>query len=197
MRTNRYDVLRSQYPEFISKIQMYKICGISPLSATYLIQNGIIPAIDTGKNTWRYKIRLEDVITYLESKKEKGSLIPKGAVTSKKPTSPNKPARAHIPLLVNEDSKLLRDYFSFIFSDFPDLLGMQDIAEMTGLCNKTILLHHKQGSLLSIGSGHKIIIPKEYALDYFCGPKFLSTKSSSENYMRLLGGFQLWINAKS
>ena len=50
--------------EICSIDQLYKICKIAKRSALYLIQHGIIPVTDTGKQTLRYKIALDDVITY-------------------------------------------------------------------------------------------------------------------------------------
>lgn len=83
----KYETLKNQYPEFISLDQLYRICRIAKRSALYLIQHGIIPAIDTGRTTWRYKIAIDDVITYLQRREQTGSMIrmiPMGAVTSRR-----------------------------------------------------------------------------------------------------------------
>ena len=61
-----YEYLREQYPEIISKDQLYRICNISKRKAQWLLENGIIPCEDSGKQTRRFHIRLEDVITFLE-----------------------------------------------------------------------------------------------------------------------------------
>ena len=75
MRKKKYEYLKDEYPEFISLDQMYQICGIAKRTALYLIRKGIVPAQDNGKRTWRYKIALEDVITYLKQKEQWGSMI--------------------------------------------------------------------------------------------------------------------------
>jgi hypothetical protein len=51
MGKKKYDCLREQYPEYVSLDQLYRICGIAKRSALYLIQNDIIPSIDTEKRT--------------------------------------------------------------------------------------------------------------------------------------------------
>lgn len=61
-----YEYLREQYPEIISKDQLYRICHISKRKARWLLENGITPCEDSGKQTRRFHIRLEDVITFLE-----------------------------------------------------------------------------------------------------------------------------------
>ena len=110
----KYEELRKQYPEYISKIQLYQICGISPLSATYLLQNGIIPCIDTGKRTWRYRIALEDVITYLKKREKTGSMIPRGAVSSRR-NYQNGPRVSFSNLIAQGGEQEIAEYFSFIY----------------------------------------------------------------------------------
>ena len=78
-----YKKLQKIYPEYISLDQLYRICKISKRSAVYLVQNNIIASTDTGRKTWRYKIKLDDVISYLKMREKHGSMIPRGAVTSR------------------------------------------------------------------------------------------------------------------
>ena len=61
-KQGKYESLREKYPEFISLDQLHKVCGIAKRSAKYLVDNGIIPYQDTGRQTWRYKIAIDDVI---------------------------------------------------------------------------------------------------------------------------------------
>ena len=60
-----YEYLRQQYPETISMDQLYRICHISKRKAKWLLENGVIPCTDSGKQTRRFQIRLDDVITFL------------------------------------------------------------------------------------------------------------------------------------
>ena len=62
-----YSALLKDYPPIISKDQLYRICHISKRKATWLLENGIIPCEDSGKKTRRFKIRIIDVIQYLET----------------------------------------------------------------------------------------------------------------------------------
>ena len=61
-----YDYLRNEYPETVSMDQLYRICHISKRKAKWLLENGIIPCQDSGRQTRRFQIRLEDIITFLE-----------------------------------------------------------------------------------------------------------------------------------
>lgn len=44
-----YEVLRSEYPETISKDQFYRMAHISKATALYLLQSGLVPCKDSGK----------------------------------------------------------------------------------------------------------------------------------------------------
>ena len=46
-----YGYLREQYPAVISKDQLYRICHISKRKAVWLLEHGVIPCEDPGKQT--------------------------------------------------------------------------------------------------------------------------------------------------
>ncbi len=50
-----------QFPDVISKDQLYKLCHISKKHARFLLLSGKIPREKTGKKTWGYRIKKEDV----------------------------------------------------------------------------------------------------------------------------------------
>ncbi len=79
-----YNYFHEQYPETISMDQLYRICHVSKRKARWLLENGIISCEDSGKQTRRFHIRLEDVITFLE-RRDAGLLqedIPVGIFSS-------------------------------------------------------------------------------------------------------------------
>ena len=79
-----YEYLSQQYPKIISMDQLYRICHISKRKAKWLLENGVIPCKDSGKQTRRFQICLDDVITFLE-RREAGLLhedIPAGIFSS-------------------------------------------------------------------------------------------------------------------
>ena len=75
-----YSYLRREYPETISMDQLYRICHISKRKARWLLEHGVIPCQDSGKQTRRFSIRLEDVICFLEQRDAGllGDVIPQG-----------------------------------------------------------------------------------------------------------------------
>lgn len=47
--SNSYQQILDEYPEYITKEQLYRICHISKKTAQNLLESGEIPCIDTGK----------------------------------------------------------------------------------------------------------------------------------------------------
>lgn len=65
MITEKYcNEILQQYPEYITKDQMYRICHISKKTCLFLLESGLVPNIDSGKKTRRFKIKTVDVIQY-------------------------------------------------------------------------------------------------------------------------------------
>lgn len=56
--------------EIITKEQLYKILHISKRRAKFLLDNGYIPCVDTGKKTRRYQIKMSDVQEFIDSNVE-------------------------------------------------------------------------------------------------------------------------------
>ena len=195
----KYDDLREQYPEYVSLDELCRICKIAKRSASYLVTNGIIPAVDTGKKTWRYKIALDDVITYLRQREQVGSMIPPGEVTSRKNVKRRKTSqrRTFAQTVVPGREWEIAEYFDYIFGDCDDVLSTADVVEMIGLDKSTVLKLLKAGHIKSVMTTPKYIIPKQYLMDFVVTRKFIEYRTDSEHFIKILGGFELWKKAKS
>ena len=196
LKVKKYEDLRKEYPEYISLYQLYRICKIAKQSALYLIQHGIIPVIDTGKKTWRYKIALDDVIIYLHRREKVGNMIPCGAVKSRitKKVSNRKSFSQIIKPGMEWE---IAEYFEYIYSEYDDVLKTSDIVEMTGLKISTVLKLLKSGQIKSLTDSPKYLIPKQYLLEFVVTPRFIESKTISETFKKVLGGFEIWRIAKS
>ena len=196
----KYATLKNQYPDFLSLDEFSRVCKIAKRSARYLVEHGIVPAIDTGKITWRYKISIDDVITYLHRREKVGSMIPPGAVTSHyKARSVNTPGnrKSFSQMVTSGREHEVAEYFNYIYADCKEVLTTNDIADMTGLYRGTILHLAKAGVIQSIADRPKYLIPKQYLLEFVVTLRFLEAKSDSELFMKILGGFEIWKSAKS
>lgn len=190
----KYEKLYDIYPELISLNQLYKICKVSKRTAAYLIDNGIIPCTQSDNKTWKYKIKLCDVITYLRRREQWGSAVQKGAINSKR----GKKSRYSFSQVITEkDSHRLRNYFHHESKIYPDVVTTKDIASLFGLNCETIRRIVSSGDLEPIIRRPKIIVPMKRVLDFVTTPRFINLYSNSEDFKAILGGYLEWINAKS
>jgi hypothetical protein len=194
-------LFKEKYPDFISLDELRRVCKIGPSSARYLVENGIIPAIDTGKQTWRYKISIDDVIVYLRRRKKVGTMIPPGAVTSRSGNT-NRARQLRKRLSFSRIVDLgqeweVAEYFNYIYADCDDILTTMDIAEMTGLDKSTVLKALQKGYIRSIEQKPQYLVPKQYLMEFVVSQRYIESHTRTERFLKILGGFELWKKAKS
>ena len=199
MNENRHASLINQYDDFLSLDEVSRVCKISKKSARYLVEHGIIPAINTGNATWKYKIAIVDVITYLYRREKEGSMIPTGAVSSRqrsKNSIYNSNRKSFSKMVESGKEHEIAEYFKYLYSDSRDVLTTNDISEMTGLNRSTIMRFAKQGYIKSIASRPKYLIPKQYLLEFVVTPHYINSRTKSELFIKILGGFEIWRDKK-
>ena len=197
VKEGKFEHLREQYPAHISLDQLHRICGIAKRSAKYLIDHGIIPSHYTGRQTWRYRIAIEDVITYLRCREQVGSMIPCGTATSRKNSARRISTRkCFAQLVVPGHESEIAEYFTFIYAEYDELLTAVDVVEMTGLEKSTVLKLLKAKAIKSIMTHPKYLIPKPYLLEFVITPRFINYRTNSEQFIKILGGFEIWKSAK-
>lgn len=189
-----YSHLKRQYPGYISLDQFYKICKIAKRSAKYLVDNGIIPSIDSGKKTHRYQIAIEDVIVYLRRRDREGSMIPTGLLTSGQREPSTRASFSRLVALGQESE--VAEFFLHICADYPDVLTTADIVELTGIGKSTVLKMLEAGHLKSISSSPRHLIPKQYLFEFIASRRFLALSSNSDAYREVLKSFEVWRSQK-
>jgi len=196
----KYATLKNRYPDFLSLDELSRVCKISKRSARYLVEHGIIPALDTGKQTWRYQIKTDDVIRYLQLREKLGSMIPPGAVSSrtKKRNNPHFGNRKTFSRYITSGQECyVMEYFKHIYSDFDEILTTAEVVVMTGLNKSTVLKLLKAGKIKSLEARPKYLIPKKYLLEFVVTRRYIEAKTDSESFKKILGGFEIWITTKS
>lgn len=134
-----YGYLRERCPDMISMDQLYRICHISKRKALWLLEHGVIPCEDSGKQTRRFRIQLEDVITFLERRDtgELDGVLPVGCFSSGRHS--NREARMYL------DCHELRDLILDRWVDEPDMLTVKQAAALCGYSINAINRWMKKG----------------------------------------------------
>lgn len=171
-----YSFLINRYPEFVTKDQFYRICHISKKTALYYLENGVIPCIDSGKKTRRYKIAMKDIIFFLEDRDENpekyylpnhnnNPFLPSGIRLYK-----NKPRsdynKDHYKL---KGIKEVRDYMQYLvlqFADYPDMITGKQIQQITGYSTSIIISWCKSGKVKYIRHHNTYLLQKKSVISY-------------------------------
>lgn len=180
-----YEYLREQYPEIISKDQLYRICHISKRKARWLLENGIIPCEDSGRQTRRFHIRLEDVITFLEQR-DAGLLqkeIPVGIFSSG--------VHSYAQPRQTLDSGALCTFLLERWADVPDMLTVQQAASLCGYGPATINNWIGKGRMTVVPCRGRNLIPKESLADRLASREVQLSSNRPEFYIELLKEFQV------
>jgi hypothetical protein len=185
----KYEKLKTQYPAYISLEQLRGICKIAKRSARYLVDNGIIPAIDTGRKTWRYKISIDDVTEYLRRRDREGSMIPAGATSSREPSTSK---RSYSQVVSRGQEREAVKYFAEVYADYPDVLSTDDMAAMAGMHKKSLMRILKDGHIKVLASKPRYVVPKVYFWDFIASRRFIDAWSNSDEFSRILEGFEEW-----
>ena len=137
--SNSYQQILDEYPEYITKEQLYQICHISKKSAQNLLESGEIPCMDSGRKTHRFLIATTDVVDYLHRRDSApGPAADETAVEK---------IRAALAL-------------------YPDVLSVAQVSELTGRRSSTVTKWCRLNYIENIYAGGKNHIPKASLADF-------------------------------
>lgn len=185
-KKSKYEYLYKLYPPVITKDQFYRICNVSKKTAAHLLDNGLVPCTNSGKQTRKYKIKLEDVIEYLETREvDPGKFAaPYGWYKAKM-----KPGAKRL-VLSKENIRKIKLYFKNLLYVYPDVLSINQVSDVTGYSTTTILKWVNKGMLKCFNMGNRYIVPKICLLEFLSGPDFMQTlvhsKYEKERLMKYL-----------
>lgn len=165
MITEKYcNEILQQYPEYITKDQMYRICHISKKTCLFLLESGLVPNIDSGKKTRRFKIKTVDVIQYLKDRDDYPELFkaPDGFYKGK---GGDKKAPSFDEVFTQEDLIRMRQYYERLLKNNPDVMSVEQVAQFTGYNKNSVSRWCGKKELKCFYIKQRYQIPKEYLLD--------------------------------
>ncbi len=177
---SRYSELLRQFPNYMSKDQMYRACHISKKTCLFLLENGLVPCIDSGKKTRRFKIETSAVIQYLEDRDLHPELY-------KAPEGFYKKKQCEPWLKLTEANLLLmHHYYDAVLEPYPDVLSIAQISEYTGYGKSSVVRWCSKQHLKSFNIKGCYHVPKEYLVSflvswYFIGISVKSSKHKTIN----------------
>lgn len=179
-----YGYLREQYPDMISMDQLYRICHISKRKAVWLLEHGVIPCEDSGKQTRRFRIQLEDVIDFLERRDagELDGVLPVGCFSSGRPSA----REAHVYLDRHELCDLILD----CWVDEPDMLTVKQAAALCGYSINAINRWMKKGVVEGVNYYGTNLFSKESLAEHLASHAGQEISVKSELHREFLDEMQ-------
>ncbi len=177
-----YETLRETYPEIITMEQFYQIAHISKRKANWLLTNGVVPCQDSGKQTRRFQIRLDDVIDYL-LQVERGTLpvsIPRGIFAS---GAASKPPRDYL------DCDELQAEFLAHWYDVPDMISLKQAGNCSGYHVATILRWVNQNQVKGVLYHERYLISKESLAEFLSSKQGQDIVQRSTTHQRVIEGY--------
>ena len=149
--------LLAPYPDPMGRTDFRKACRIGTRTSIYLLQIGLVPCENTGKQTRWYK-------NYPNHKPPAFSL--NGAL-----------------LLTDATRQRVRRWYENLLARQPDVLDAHQKARITGYASRTVSRWCTEGRLKSFPYQHSYKVPKEWLLEFLTSEDYNSiTRKSKEHY---------------
>lgn len=171
-----------QYPEYITKDQMYRICHISKKTCVFLLESGLVPCIDNGKKTHRFQIRTSDVIQYLRDRDDYPELFKAPDGFYKKDGC--KKAPAFDDVFTAKDLVRMRQYYKKQLANEPDVMTVEQVSKFTGYHKNSVARWCSKKELESFQIRQRFYIPKEYLLEFLVSKYFIGITVKSEQHLK-------------
>ncbi len=164
--------LLAPYPDPMGRTGFRKACRIGTRTSIYLLQSGLVPCENTGKQTRCYKIAKSDVAAYLRRRlAEPAYYTPPSGWYKNYPNHKPPAFGLNGALLLTEAARQ------------PDVLDARQIAQVTGYASRTVSRWCTEGRLKAFPYQHTYKVPKEWLLEFLTSEDYNSiTRKSKEHY---------------
>ena len=186
----RFQEILSQYPKYVSKEQMRIICHISKRKARYLLQSGLVPCENSGKLTRNYKIKTADVVKYLQDREELPEKYKYEQSSSNTRYIYSKLAE------LGTDIESLSAYYEELFKDYPDIVTVANIAQMTGFTRGSVTGWLKDKKIKSFKIKNVYRVPKIYLLKFLVSNEYRRLGIRTEKQKLDMEGLMIWYREK-
>ena len=87
-------------------------------------------------------------------------------------------------------------YFKSIYRDYDDVLTAADLSKITGIEKNSVMKLLRAGTIKSIMTYPKYIVPKPYLLEFVATQRFMRYRTSSKRFLEVLENFEEWKKKK-
>lgn len=160
--------------KFVTQEQVRQMLHISKRKAKYLLDNGIIPCINTGKKTRQYRVKVADIEYYMQHPYDfTVGMFPSG--------SKHKPVKKEA---VRLDEDVVSKYYLKLLSKENDMLSVQEISELTGYSTSAVYRWIERGWVKSMMFLGRHLIRKENLHSFLTSPTYVIFPQKSSKHLQ-------------
>ena len=164
----KIEEILTPYPDLMSRNDFRIVCHIGTRTSLYLLQSGLVPCKNNGKKARCYKIAKKDVAEYLYRRESDPMRYTPPSGWYYNYPKHKKPA-ASLERKLNytgEERLLAKEWYEQQLANYPDVLTVAQVCEVTGYQRHTILKWCSKGLLKTILQTPKYMIPKVWLLEF-------------------------------
>jgi len=170
---------------YLSADEWYRYLHISKRKLKFLLENGYIPCIDTGKKTHRFLIKVSDAKEFKRKMDtEPGFLSELYGQFNSGIYKPRKKLIEPTP----ENCAAFQDFLTMKWADYPDALPTKLAAELIGCAPQRVGDWMRKGVISSVSVGGMRYCGKAEFIAYCASPEMLR-KPGVEKYRELIAEF--------
>ena len=171
--------------KYLSADELYPYLHISKRKLKFLLENGYIPCIDTGKKTHRFLIKVSDAKEFKRKMDtEPGFLSELYGQFNSGIYKPRKKLIEPTP----ENCAAFQDFLTMKWADYPDALPTKLAAELIGCAPQRVGDWMRKGVVSSVSVGGMRYCGKAEFIAYCASPEMLR-KPGVEKYRELIAEF--------
>ena len=153
--------------EYLSGDQLYRFLHISKRKMKYLLENGYIPVIDTGKKTYKYKVKLCDAEKFKERmEREKGFLVELKGRFGRCDSSSDADWKY---ALKDDEREEFLEFLTKLWKKYPDALPAKKAAELVDVSVQRVNELVRKGVIYGTCVGNVQYLSKEKFVEYLAG----------------------------
>lgn len=150
--------------EYLSGDQLYRFLHISKRKMKYLLENGYIPVIDTGKKTYRYRVKRCDAEKFKERMEWETDFLRelKGQFGNG-----NSSSKTALDYTIKDDEQMeFRGYLTKLWKKYPDALPAKKAAELAEISPQRVNELVRKGVIYGMCVGNVQYLAKEQLIKY-------------------------------
>ena len=183
--------LNVSYPkeEYITGGTLYQYLHISKRKMKYLLENGYIPYIDTGKQTHRYIVRMADAEAFKLRLASDAELLT--SIQGNFSSNCKRSAKIHtLPINpTKQNSEKFKSYLQVLWADEPDAIPAKRAAEMVGFPSQRIYALCDQKKIFSVRINDRIFCSKDSVIAHFASVERIAKPFATARYAELIKEF--------